>query len=457
MSPAVMSSPLRAELKALLQLALPLAAAQAGQALMGLVDTAVTGRVSAAAQAAAGLGNSLTFTVSFLGMGLMLALDPLVAWAVGQRREAEARGWYWQGIWLALIAATLLLGPLVAATGLLEAFGATAEVASGATRYVLWRLPGVYGLLLFVGARSYLQGVGKPRPIFVAMLVANVVNLVLDLALVFGVGPVPPLGATGAALATTLSTFVQWGVLVAAIARTPVSGAVARRPSAEKLREAARLGTPIGLHLIVEAGVFALAGLLAAGLGDAAAAAHQSALQWASVTFCVTVGIGSAGTTRVGWAIGAGDAAAARRAGLVAFGAAAAFMASAALGFLLAPGPFARLMTASEDVVPVATALMFVLAAFQVSDGIQAVGAGVLRGAGDTRFTFLANLVGHWVVGLPVAWWLGRVRGGGVVGLWWGLSVGLSCVAVALVLRFVLRVGAAPALPAAAPAQGPEA
>ncbi len=441
--PPAMPSAFRTELVALLRLALPLAAAQAGQALMGLVDTAVMGRVSATAQAAAGLGNSLTFTVSFLGMGLMLSLDPLVAWAVGERRLTEARAWYWQGVWLALGAASLLLGPLVAATALFRTFGASAQVAEEATRYVVWRLPGVYGLLLFVGARAYLQGLGKARPIFVAMVLANVVNAGLDVALVFGVGPIPALGVSGAALATTVSTFLQWAVLLVAIRAEPVDGPLRRAPALEKLTQAVRLGAPIGLHLIVEAGLFALAALLAASLGDVEGAAHQAAMQWASVTFCVTVGIGSAATTRVGWAQGAGDAAGARRAGLVALGTAALFMLGAASVFVTAPGFFARLITASPDVLPVATSLMFVLAAFQLSDGLQAVGAGVLRGVGETRFTFFANVVGHWLIGLPVAWWLGLKQGLGVVGLWWGLSAGLSFVAVALVLRFALRTSPA--------------
>jgi MATE family multidrug resistance protein len=202
------------------------------------------------------------------------------------------------------------------------------------------------------------------------------------------------------------------------------------------LVDAARVGLPVGLHLLAEGGVFGLAGLLAGRLGASSSAAHQVALTWASLTFCVAVGIGSAGSVRVGWGVGARDLPAARRSGFVAFASGAAFMSCTALMFLLLPGPLASLLSPDPSVVGVAVSLFTVTAVFQVSDGVQGVGAGVLRGYADTRFTFVVNLIGHWLIGLPLSWWLG-VRGAlGVVGLWWGLSAGLSVVAVAVFFRF---------------------
>jgi len=145
----------------------------------------------------------------------------------------------------------------------------------------------------------------------------------------------------------------------------------------------------------------------------------------------------------VGWAVGAGDGRAARRAGLTALGAGAAIMALPAAAFLLAPQALARAMSDDPLVVAAAPPLLLVAAAFQICDGIQGVGAGVLRGAGDTRFTFAANMVGHWLVGLPVAIGLGVGLRLGVTGLWWGLCAGLSAVAVALLSRF-WRISARP-------------
>ncbi len=434
MTPASPSTT-RTELLALWRLAVPLALAQAGQALMGMVDTAVVGRLSAEAQGAAGLGNSLTFTLTYFGMGVMFALDPLVSQAIGAGDPVRARAAYWQGVWLALLTSLVVMVPTSVAPLALEPLGVEPGVAAGAGAYMWWRLPGVPATLLFIGARSYLQGLGATRAIFFATVAANVLNLGLDLLLVFGWGPVPALGVSGAALATTLCTWFQFGFLALFLGPRPQG--VRRRPDRASVERAARVGLPIGLHLLAESGIFSLAGVLAGRLGAEAMAAHQVALTWASLSFCVAVGIGSAGSVRVGWGVGAGDTLAARRSGLTAFGSGAAFMGLSALVFLLAPGPLASVMSDKPGVVATAVSLFGVVAVFQVSDGVQAVGAGALRGVGDTRFTFWANVLGHWAIGFPVALWLGVWGALGIVGVWWGLSAGLTVVAVALLARFL--------------------
>jgi len=311
---------------------------------------------------------------------------------------------------------------------------------------VSFRLPGLPAFLFFFAARAYLQGVNAPRAVVASAVLANVANLLLDLWLVFGgswlpawTGPmrlVPPLGAVGSSIATTVCIWLQAGVVAWAAGRVPVEGRFVRRPVGSEMRLAARVGLPIGLHMGAEVGVFALVGLMAGRLGAVAMAAHQVTLAVASFSFNAAVGIGNAGSVRVGWAVGSRDTPAARRSGLVAFGAGAAFMSAWGLAFVVFPSAFARLMSDDPGVVAVATPLFRVAGIFQVSDGIQAIGAGVLRGAGDTRFTLWANLIGHWALGMPAALGLGIVLGWGVTGLWWGLLIGLSAVGVALFLRF---------------------
>lgn len=435
-SPLVATGSIREELAALWRLALPLALAQAGQALMGMVDTGVLGRLSASAQGAAGLGNSLTFTVTFFGMGVMMGLDPLISQAVGAGNHGRARSLLWQGFWLALATSAVVIAVLALVPLWLEELGVDIDVAVGAKSYMWWRLAGVPATLLFIGTRSYLQGVGRPQALFWAMVVANVANFGLDVLLVFGAGPVPPLGVAGAAIATTLCAWLQFGLLAFFLGPPPVI--VQRAPDLVQVLKAARVGLPVGLHLIVESGVFSLAGVLAGRLGEASMAAHQIALTWASFTFCVAVGIGAAGTVRVGWGIGAGDTKAARRSGLAALGSGAAWMVGAATLFVVMPGPLARVMSSKPEVISIASALFAVTAVFQISDGVQAVGAGALRGAGDTRFPFWANLVGHWLIGLPIAIVLGVWGTLGVVGVWWGLSAGLTAVAIAVFVRFLV-------------------
>jgi MATE family multidrug resistance protein len=441
------SVPIRTELSQLSRLAIPMAVATAGQALMGVVDTAVAGRAGAATLAGTGLGNAVFIAFTVFAMGLMLGLDPLVAQAVGAGDPLRARRMLWQGAWLALALGVLVAIPAALVSLALEPGGIPPDVAREAGRYLVIRAPGLPPLLFFFAARSYFQGVGRTREIVIATVIANLLNVALDVLFVFGgeglpswTGPlraVPPMGAGGAALATTLVSLAQAGMLAFAASRDRVAGAFRRAPDLRDIREALRVGAPVGLHMGAEVGIFALVGFLAGRLGAEHIAAHQIAISIASFSFTVAVGIGNAGGVRVGWAVGARDLAGVRRAGLVAFAAGAAFMAIAGLVYLAAPLGLARLMTDDPRVLATAAPLLVVAAVFQISDGVQAVGAGVLRGVGDTHFTFVANMIGHWAIGFPLALVLGVVLKLGVTGLWWGLCAGLSAVAGALLWRFL--------------------
>lgn len=423
-----------AELRSLLKLATPLALAQAGQALMGVVDTAIVGRVSDVAQGAVGLGAGLCFAFATLGVGVMLAFDPLVAQAIGAGHPARARTLFWQAVWMAVFAGVVLAVPLWLSPLALDPLGVDPAVAAGATQYVAWRVPQLMGFLLFMAARTYLQSNGHTRAIFVSMLLANLANFAVAVLLVFGAGPIPAFGVAGAAIATTVCTWLQLLVLVFVLPPAPAGSS--RKLDPIVVKQALALGLPIGFQLLAEVGVFVLAGVFAGRLSRASAAAHQIAINWASFSFCLAVGVGSAAATRVGWAIGAGDTAGARRSGLVAIAAGTTWMCASAAVFLVFPRALARMMTPDSTVIEVTVALLSVAAVFQISDGLQAIGSGVLRGTGDTRFSFIANVVGHWLVGAPVALYCGIGLKMGVVGLWWGLSAGLTAVGIALVLRF---------------------
>jgi MATE family, multidrug efflux pump len=435
------------EVRELLRLAVPIAAAQAGIALMGVVDTAVVGRLGAAALGAVGLSNGIFFAVGVIGIGIVMGLDPLIAQAFGAEDRPRTRTLVWQGAWLSLIVSAVLAIPLAFGPRLIDAAGIEPEVARGAKQFLWARLPGLFPLLLFVALRAYLQAAAVLRPLVVATVLANVANFLLDVLLVFGgarlpawTGPlrlVPAMGPAGSGLATTLCSVVQALVLLAAAARLSLPEPPRRAPDVRDLRAAARIGVPVGLQMGAEVGVFALVGVLAGRLGQMSIAAHQVAISLASFTFCAALGVGNAGSVRVGWAIGARDSRAARRSGLIAFGAGASFMTLSALCFWLFPRQLSALLSDRADVIAASAPLLAVAAVFQISDGVQGVGAGVLRGAGDTRFAFLANVVGHYAIGLPIAVTLGLAWGHGVIGLWWGLCAGLTAVAIALLSRFV--------------------
>jgi multidrug resistance protein, MATE family len=426
----------RRELRELFRLAAPLAAAQAGTQMMGLVDVAVLGRLGAHELAGSGMANAVFFAVSVFGMGMLFGIDPLVSQAVGAGDRLRARHVLWQGVWLAVIVSAALTLVLLGGVLALPVVGAAPEVEAHARAFLLLRTASLTPLLMFFVIRAYLQAHHITRPMIVAMVVANILNFLLDLLFVFGYGPVPAMGVPGAALATVICTTAEVAIVVAAVRRMEMPARVDHRPERAAIVQAARVGFPIALYMGAEIGVFALVALLAGRLGALQLAAHQLVISLASFSFTAALGVAAAGSVRVGNAIGARDPAMTRIAGQATFVCGLVVMGISAATFALIPRPLARIFTHEENVIAVAIPLMLVAAVFQLSDGIQAVGAGVLRGAADTKYTFYANMVGHWLIGFPIALWLGFSRGLGIEGLWWGLCVGLTVVAVLLVVRF---------------------
>ena len=433
-------APFWVDLRALAKLAGPMGLAQAGQAMLGVVDTAVVGRLDAAAVGGVGLGNGIFFAVSTVGMGVLLAFDPLIAQALGAREHGTAARMLRQGVWASALCTAVLAPVILALVFSLERFGVKPHVADAARWFMYGRIAQLPTIFLFSLCRGWLQAQGTARALFIAMLLANFSNWGLDVLLVFGWGPIPSLGPLGAGLASSLCGWLQVLALWWFATRTGhhETGEHPWRIDRVALGKAFQLGTPIGLQMLAEYGVFTLVGVLAGGLGEAESAAHQVALTVASFSFSLAVGIGGAVSARVGQAVGAGDRAGARRSGLAGLSLGVAWMGFSALVFLFFPDVLTRLMTNRPDVFPVAVALFSVAAVFQISDGLQAVGSGALRGIGDARVPFIANVFGHWIIGLPIALWLGNVRGMGLVGYWWGLSAGLTAVAAALVTRFVV-------------------
>lgn len=436
----------RRELSQLVRLAAPLAAAQAGTQLMGLVDVAVLGRYGAAELAGAGLANALFFAASVFGMGVVMGVDPLISQALGAGDHVRSRRVMWQGVWLALIVAGLLTIVLLGAAFAIPRMGVGQEMVGPARTYLLIRITGLIPFLLFSVARAYLQAAHLTRPLLISMIAANAFNLVADILLVFGgqvlpewTGPlraIPSLGVAGAAIATVACSLLQLAIVALAIRAVDAGAQVDHRWHRTEVARAARVGLPLGFQMGAEVGIFALVGLLAARLGTMHMAAHQLVIGLASFTFTVAVGVAAAGSVRVGRAIGARDVEGTRISGRMAFVGGTLVMGISALAFALFPEPIARLVTDDPTVIAASMPLMLVAAVFQLSDGIQAVGAGVLRGAADTKYAFAANLIGHWAVGLPVALLLGFRMGLGIVGLWWGLCAGLTVVAALLLVRF---------------------
>jgi MATE family multidrug resistance protein len=435
--------PTRHEFRALARLALPVVAVQLGLMLMGVVDTMMVGRLSPQALGAVALGNVYFFAVAVIGMGTLMALDPIVAQAVGAGDEPAISRGLQRGILLALMISLPTAFGFCFVRPVLRAIGQPAELIPGASAYIYLIIPGVLPFYLFIVFRQTLQAMGRIAPIVWVTLAANLLNALLDWVLIYGRFGAPALGVAGAALATTIS---RWALAAALLGAGWAELAPRLRPwrpeatDRAALGRMARLGIPIGVQMFFEYGVFGLIGALMGRIGTLAVAGHQIALNLSAVVFMVPQGIGAAAAVLVGRAVGAQDLSGARRAAWCAILAGAGFMVASALVFVLAPGFLARLYTLDGGVLAIAGSLIVLGGFFAVFDGLQAVSIGVLRGIGDTRAPVILSLLGYWVIGLPVSLWLGFRLGWGPEGLWWGLVLGLAVTAVVLLARVRSRL-----------------
>jgi MATE family multidrug resistance protein len=431
----------------MLALAGPVVLAEIGWVTMGLVDTIVVGPIGPAAIGAVGIGSILFLALAIFGMGLLLGLDTLVSHAYGAGRLDECHRWLLHGVTLSLICAPILTAVAFAGISLLPAWGFTPEVLSLTVPYlrvITWSL---LPLLLYASFRRYLQALGIVAPITVALITANLINAAAAWALVYGHLGLPAMGTTGSAVATLVSRIYLAAVLLGSVVaydrRHHISlFNVSWTPRRRSLTRLLRLGLPAATQVMLELGVFAAASALAGRLDPVSLAAHQIALNLASLTFMVPLGIASAGAVRVGQAVGRRDARAAARAGWVALVLGTGFMSTAALAFVLVPRPLIAMFSSSDTVFAVGRRLLIVAAMFQLFDGLQGVSTGLLRGLGDTRTPMLANIAGHWLLGLPVGYALCFWWAWGVVGLWVGLSIGLIAIGLVLVLTWTRRIAA---------------
>jgi MATE family multidrug resistance protein len=439
---------LREEFRPMFMLAVPVVVAELGWMTMGMVDTLMVGGLSPAAIGAVGLGSALFMAVGVFAMGMLLGLDTLVSQGYGAGRLDECHRWFLHGVVLALAMSVPVTGGLFLVSTSSDAWGFDPIVYRLTRPYldvVTWSAA---PLLLYFAFRRYLQGMGSVRPVMIALVLANVMNVFVNWMLIYGNLGAPALGVSGAAWATVLSRVVMAGYLLVAIVRrerglSPGLFQVPLRIEVWRFRQLLRLGVPAALQMTLEVGVFAAGSALAGRFAPTALAAHQIALNLAGFTFMVPLGIASAGAVRVGHAIGRRDGPAAARAGWTALLFGALFMLTAAAVFNAVPRTLIGAFTSDRTVIATGVSLLAVAAVFQLFDGLQGVGTGVLRGLGDTRTPMLWNLGAHWAIGLPLAYVLAFPLGYGVLGLWWGLSAGLIICGVAIVLVWRHRIHAA--------------
>lgn len=437
----------RAELADTLRLSIPIIIAQLGVVLMGVTDNLFVGRLLGAVPlGAAGLANSLSFLMSGVGVGALPVVAALISKATSQHDPGTVNRLFRAGLRVALLLSIGLGGLSVLLAYNFDLFNQTPEVTRLALDFMLILSASLLPLLVFVAARQLCDGLRYPRVAMVITLSSLIVNAVFNYVLITGAGPFPQLGLMGSALSTLISrTFMAVAMLLyvyrAERFRAYLQADFRALPIASDVRTILRLGIPGGLTFFFEIATFSLAVVIVGWLGEDQLAAHQIAINMASVTYMMATGISSAAAIRVGTAVGVGNRESIRRAGIAAFVLTASFMSVTALLFLTANDWLVTLYIRDNPaVIHIASSLVIMAGFFQLSDGIQVVALGGLRGLSDVNVATWISLFSYWVVALPLSYVLAFPFKMDAIGIWIGLLTGLTLAAVLLTWRFFRRV-----------------
>lgn len=429
------------EIKRTLLLGAPLVVGQLTSFGMNFVDTVMAGRLGAVDLGAIAVGSSVWAAGLLFVLGVLLSVSPSVSQLDGAGRPAKAGSVTRQALWLAAVMAVVMWW-VMRRTGwvmdVLDTDPAVAGLALGYLNAMSWGAPGLTGMLAL---RFFCEGTGHTRPTMIIGVIGILCNIPLNYVLMFGKLGFPALGAVGCGWATALVFWMQLFMLVAYIRFMPryrPFALFARLPAPRwrEIRELLAVGLPIGAMIFCEGSMFIGAALLISTLGAVPIAAHQVAINFASMMFMVPLGLSGAITVRVGNAIGRGEPAAAQRAGLVGIGIALVFGCLSAAVMFLFPYRIIGMYTGQREVVELAAGLVALAAIFQVSDGIQVSAAGALRGLKDTRMPMVYTVIAYWVVGISLGTWLTFNRDTGPAGMWVGMIAGLTVAAVLLTGRF---------------------
>ncbi|HEY9013302.1 MAG TPA: MATE family efflux transporter [Devosia sp.] len=437
------------ELKALFVLGWPLIIAQVAQNALHTTDIVLMGWLGPDALAAGAVASAVIICLQLLGVGLIGAVAPLVAQALGARQIKSVRRIVRQGLWVAILLAAIIIPIVWNLRPILLLLGQDADLAAMAEPYahtVGWLMAPAFGIVVL---RSFLSAHGATRVVLLISVAGVFVNGLVAYALIFGHWGFPRLGLAGAGVATTTVNVVMFALMLAYVLthrkfRRYHILARFTKPDWPHFFEIFRIGTPIGLMLVAEVALFTSAALMQGWIGASSVAAHAVALQCASLAFMVPLGLSQATTVRVGLAFGERSPDGVRLAGWVSLGTTLLFMSTTCVLFLSAPHALVGLFldaSRPENAEALALAASFLMVAgiFQLVDGAQVSAGAALRGLSDTTVPLILALIGYWGVGFPVAYVFAFVVGLKGLGIWYGLAAGLAFAAIALTIRFAMR------------------
>jgi MATE family multidrug resistance protein len=421
-------------------LAYPVVLTQLSATMMGVVDSAMVGRLGPTELAAVGFGSIWVWTIFSLLYGTASGVQTFVSQADGAARPLECGQWAWQSLYTVLPAAIVFVAVLGPSVGpLLELLGPSEAMREAAAPYLHTRLFGEIAMAMGMVITSFFRGVGDTRtPLYVGLF-ANALNAVLDYGLIFGELGLPAWGVAGAGAATAIANWIAAIVLFAAFRRRSVSRRFATqavRPDAREMRRFLRTGAPIGGQWAVDMMAFAVFTTVVARMGDSSMAASQAFVILLSLSFMQAVGISVAASTLVGRYVGAREPESANRSFRTSIHLGVALAVVVAIVFVAIPETLLGIFTDDSSVMALGRPLLVIGALFQLFDSIAIVSSGALRGAGDTRWPFLVQTAFGWGVFVPLAYWLGVVKGGGLTGAWLGGLIYIVLLAAVLYYRF---------------------
>jgi MATE family multidrug resistance protein len=434
----------RQHIKETIKLAFPISVGQLGHIMMGVVDSLMVGKIGSASLAAASLVNGLFFLIVVLGFGMTLAIAPLIAISKGEKNLKECGKILNHGILVNLIFSLILMALVIILSYFIPLMNQPPEVTELSISYLQILSLSIIPFIIFSCYRQFLEALSLPNPPMWIALAANILNVFLNWLLIFGNLGFPQLGLDGAGFATTLTRWTMMFFLMYYVLKNQKLKDYSPKLKFDNIdynliKKITSVGIPSGFQYFLEVGAFSFATIMVGWLGKIPLAANQIALNLASISYMVILGISFAGTVRVGTALGEKNFIKVRRSGFSAIFLTTSIMFCFGLVFIFFRKAIPLIYIDDSKVIAVASNLLIIAAMFQISDGLQATGIGILRGLTDVKIPLILSFGAYWLLGIPSGYLFGIILNLGAVGVWLGSFVGLTSLGVILLFRFHVK------------------
>ncbi|MCB0496508.1 MAG: MATE family efflux transporter [Cyclobacteriaceae bacterium] len=432
----------REHLKTNIHLAVPVMMSQLGQVMVGVADNMMVGRVGYIPLAGASLGNAIFYFFMTFGLGVSFAITPLVGFADGEGNKTMGGKVLKHGLTINTLLGIVLFGLIMVMVDYLGYFGQEQIVVEQAKPYLTVIGFSLIPFLIFQSFRQFSEGLSNTRVPMMVSVSANILNVVLNYILIYGKFGAPAMGLLGAGIATLISRIVMAIVMAAYILNTQkfkpyLSEFGWKGFDFTVAKDLLKIGVPAGFQFVFEVGAFGFAAIMMGWISASTQAAHQIAINMASISYMAVSGLGAAAAIRVGNQLGKRNYKTMKRAALTLVAMGAAFMSAAAIVFIIFNKQLPLLYNDNAEVVHIAASLLIIAALFQLSDGVQVIMLGALRGLKDVKLPTIVTFIAYWLVALPIGYVLAFKYNYGAIGLWVGLFLGLTIAAVFVLLRFI--------------------